>query len=452
MTEKQVDLCVIGGGSGGVRAARIASMKYGKKVCLIENKKLGGTCVNVGCVPKKLFYYAAGFAESMHDATGFGWKCDHAGFSWPALIQNKDEEILRLNQIYGDILSNANVEQINGYGKIVDPHTVAVNDELIVKADKILVAVGSTPFTPPFPGAESCLVSDQMFALKKLPESIAIVGGGYIGVEFASLMCNLGVEVTLIYRGCCLLTGFDQDIGKRLEVELSAKGIRLISEASIESIGTGKQGNKKFVHLKDMPEVEVEAVLLATGRVPMTSGLGLENAGVELNSRQGVDVNHAYQTNVESIFAVGDVITRMALTPVAIAEAMVFVDHAFGNGHESNPVEYQKIPTAVFTEPNIGTCGLSESQAREKFTNVKVFESEYRPLKATLSGRVTKEYMKMIVDQDTDQVLGVHMIGYDAAEIMQGFGVALQCGATKKQFDATIGIHPTSAEELVTLK
>ncbi|MDD9950499.1 MAG: glutathione-disulfide reductase [Zetaproteobacteria bacterium] len=448
MTEHKYDLCVIGGGSGGVRAARIASTRYGKKVCLVESKKLGGTCVNVGCVPKKLFYYAAAFAENVQDATGFGWKCDQVAFSWPALIQNKNEEIARLNGVYNSILENSAVKVIEGKGRLKDAHTVVVDDGLEISADKILIATGSTPYVPSFPGAEACLVSDQMFSLDQLPKSIGIIGGGYIAVEFASLLCNLGVEVSLIYRGCCLLTGFDRDIGERLERALSSKGIKLIPDAVIESVGDGK--SSKHIHLKGQPELEVEQVLLATGRVPMLAGLGLEDCKVALNEKGGILVNDDYQTSVSSIYAIGDVITRMALTPVAIEEAMVFVERAYEG--KVPLINYDVIPTSVFTEPNVGTCGLSEVAAKAKYGDVAVYESEYRPLKATLSGRNTKEYMKVIVDKASDRVVGLHVLGYDAAEIVQGFGVAMLMGATKSQFDATVGIHPTSAEELVTLR
>ena len=445
MSEYDYDLFTIGAGSGGVRASRFAA-QLGARVAVAEDRDLGGTCVNVGCVPKKLFSYAAHYHGDFEDAAGFGWSVPPASFDWPTLIANKDREIARLNGVYGRILADAGVTLLRGRATVLDAHTVAIGERR-VSARHILVATGGRPTKPELPGIELAITSDEAFHLTELPRRALIYGGGYIAVEFASIFAGLGVEVTLAYRGAQILRGFDSDLGATLAAEMTKKGVAIRLGTTIVAIA--RAGQELSVTLDDGSTLAVDSVLAATGRAPNTGGLGLENAGVELDRRGAVRVDADYRSSAPSIFAIGDVIDRVQLTPVALAEGMYVAELLFGKRRA--PIDYAKIATAVFSDPNVGTVGLTEAQARERGP-VKVFRSRFRALRHTLSGRDEQTMMKIVVDADSDLVLGVHMVGPEAGEIIQGFAVALQCGATKAQFDATIGIHPTSAEELVTMR
>ncbi|WP_044234590.1 glutathione-disulfide reductase [Chondromyces apiculatus] len=446
-TSHDYDLFVIGAGSGGVRAARISG-SYGARVAIAEGKALGGTCVNAGCIPKKLLYYASHFHEDFEDAAGYGWGASAPDFDWPTLIRNKDKEIERLNGIYGRLLSNAGVELFRGHAKVVGPHEVEV-DGRRVSAARILVATGGKPRLPDIPGKALGITSDEAFHLPKVPKRVVISGGGYISVEFAGIFNGLGAEVTLAVRGLHLLNGFDDDIRTFLSEEMRKKGVDIRSNTQVSRLERRENGALR-VELQDGSEIEADTAMFAIGRVPNVEGLGLEDVGVKLGPQGTVIVDDGFQTSVKSIYAIGDVIGRMALTPVAIAEAMALSRALFKN--EPLKMDYSNIPTAVFSQPSIGTVGLTEAQAREQCEKVDVYVSTFRPLRHTLSGRQEKTMMKILVNKANDKVLGVHMVGPDAGEIIQGFAVALKCGATKAQFDATVGIHPTSAEELVTMR
>jgi len=447
VAEYDYDLFVIGAGSGGVRAGRMAA-GMGVRVAVAEDRYLGGTCVNVCCVPKKLYVYASHYAECFHEAQGYGLKSGPVEFDWPRLRDNKKREIERLNGIYGNLLTNAGCDLIDGRARIVGPHAVSVNGT-IYTAERILVATGGWPFVPDLPGSEHAITSNEVFDLEQFPDDVLVVGGGYIAVEFAGIFAGLGAKTELIYRGDLFLRGFDQEIREFTASEVSKKGVNLNFNTNIESIA--RQGNGRLsARLTDGRILEADQILYATGRVPNTQGLGLESVGVEQAQNGAVVVNDQFQTSVPSIYAIGDVIDRVQLTPVALAEGMALVRSLYGKG--SPRVDYELIPTAVFCQPNIGTVGLSEEQAREKYANIQVFRSEFRALKHTLSGSDERTLMKMIVDADTDRVLGVHMAGADAGEIIQGIGVALKAGATKAVFDSTIGIRPTAAEEFVTMR
>lgn len=446
MSQYDYDLFTIGGGSGGVRASRFAS-QYGARVAIAESKDLGGTCVNVGCIPKKLMSYSAHFHQDFADAAGFGWTVGESRFDWAALITSKDKEIARLNSIYRRILDGAKVDIVEGYATIEDAHTVSVNGKRYTAAH-ILVATGGRPSVPEIPGKELGIVSDDFFHLDALPLRSVVLGGGYIAVELASILNGLGSEVTLVYRGKHLLRGMDSELGVFLAEEMRKKGMTILFENNIESIESADAG--KRVRLSDGKTLEVDCVLFATGRQANTEGLGLDNAGVVLTDRGAVKVDEHFVSSTPSIHAIGDVIDRVALTPVALAEGMVVAARLFNNG--GREMSYDNIPTAVFSHPNVGTVGLSEEDARKKVGEVRIFKSEFKALKHTLSGNTERTFMKLVVDAKSDRVLGVHMVGADAGEIVQGFAVALQCGATKAQFDATIGIHPTSAEEFVTMR
>jgi glutathione reductase (NADPH) len=449
MTKYDYDLFVIGAGSGGVRASRVASM-HGAKVGVAEEYRVGGTCVIRGCVPKKLFVYASQFAEEFEDAEGFGWTVGETSFSWTKLVANKDKEIDRLNGIYIRNMERAGVEIIQTRAYLKDAHTVhLVAQGRDVTADKILIATGARAFKPVgLPGIEHAITSNEAFHLPELPEHIVVVGGGYIAVEFAGIFNGLGVETTLLYRGEKILRGFDDDLRTGLMDEIRKKGVDLRTDTDITAIA--REGGRFVVTLNDGSTLETGLVMYATGRVPNTPGLGLEEAGVALKKDGAVAVDKFSQTNVPNIYAVGDVTNRANLTPIAIREGQAFAETVFNK----NPiaVDHSIIPTAVFSQPELGTIGLTEQQAREKFGAVDIYKTTFRAMKHTMTGRDEKTFMKLVVDAATDRVLGVHLMGPASGEIIQAVGIAVTMGATKKQFDQTVAVHPTAGEELVTLK
>ncbi len=442
------DLYVIGAGSGGVRAARFAA-GFGAKVAVAESRYLGGTCVNVGCVPKKLLVYGAHFAEDFEQASGFGWSLGEANFDWATLIANKDREINRLNGIYRNLLVNSGVTLHEAHAKIVGPHEVEVNGERFT-AKNILIATGGWPQIPEIPGREHAIGSNEAFFLKELPKRVLVVGGGYIAVEFAGIFHGLGANTTLLYRGDLFLRGFDGSVRKHLQEELTKRGLDLQFNADIARIDKQADGSLKAT-LKDGRELEADCIFYATGRRPMLDNLGLENTDVQLTDKGFIKVDEQYQTSEPSILALGDVIGRVQLTPVALAEGMAVARRLF-KPEQYRPVDYKMIPTAVFSLPNIGTVGLTEEEAREAGHDVVIFESRFRPMKLTLTECQEKTLMKLVVDGKTDKVLGCHMVGPDAGEIAQGLAIALKAGATKRDFDDTIGVHPTAAEEFVTMR
>ncbi|RON99475.1 glutathione-disulfide reductase [Pseudomonas moraviensis] len=442
------DLYVIGAGSGGVRAARFAA-GFGAKVAVAESRYLGGTCVNVGCVPKKLLVYGAHFAEDFEQASGFGWNLGEANFDWATLIANKDREINRLNGIYRNLLVNSGVTLHEAHAKIVGPHEVEVNGERFT-AKNILIATGGWPQIPEISGHEHAIGSNEAFFLKELPKRVLVVGGGYIAVEFAGIFHGLGANTTLLYRGDLFLRGFDGSVRKHLQEELTKRGLDLQFNADIARIDKQADGSLKAT-LKDGRVLEADCVFYATGRRPMLDNLGLENTDVQLDDKGFIKVDDEYQTTEPSILALGDVIGRVQLTPVALAEGMAVARRLF-KPEQYRPVDYKMIPTAVFSLPNIGTVGLSEEEARECGHEVVIFESRFRPMKLTLTDCQEKTLMKLVVDARTDKVLGCHMVGPDAGEIVQGLAIALKAGATKRDFDDTIGVHPTAAEEFVTMR
>ena len=442
------DLFVIGAGSGGVRAARFAA-GFGAKVAVAESRYLGGTCVNVGCVPKKLLVYGAHFAEDFEQSQGFGWSLGEAQFDWATLIANKDREIQRLNGIYRNLLVNSGVSLYEGHAKLVGPHEVEVNGQRF-SAEHILIATGGWPQIPEIPGREHAISSNEAFYLKSLPKRVLVVGGGYIAVEFAGIFHGLGAQTTLVYRGEMFLRGFDGAVRKHLHEELSKRGMDLQFNADIVRIDKQPDGSLKAT-LKDGRELLTDCVFYATGRRPMLDNLGLENTAVKLDKRGFIEVDEQYQSNEPSILAIGDVIGRVQLTPVALAEGMAVARRLF-KPEQYRPVDYQMIATAVFSLPNIGTVGLSEEQAREAGHKVQIFESRFRAMKLTLTDCQERTLMKLVVDADTDKVLGCHMVGPEAGEIIQGLAIALKAGATKRDFDETIGVHPTAAEEFVTMR
>ena len=442
------DLFVIGAGSGGVRASRFAA-GYGAKVAVAESRYLGGTCVNVGCVPKKLLVYGAHFADDFEQASGFGWSLEDAQFDWSQLIANKNREIARLNGIYRNLLVNSGVTLLEGHARITGPHEVEVEGKRY-SAGHILIATGGWPQVPDIPGRELAISSNEAFFLKDLPKRVLVVGGGYIAVEFAGIFQGLGADTTLLYRGDLFLRGFDGSVRTHLKEELEKRGLDLQFNADIQRIDQQPDGSLKAT-LKDGRELITDCVFYATGRRPMLDNLGLENTEVQLDKRGFVRVNDEFQTDEPSILAIGDVIGRVQLTPVALAEGMAVARRLF-KPEEYRPVDYRNIPTAVFSQPPIGTVGLTEEQALEAGHQVKIFESRFRPMKLTLTDVQEKTLMKLVVDADTDRVLGCHMVGPEAGEIVQGLGIALKAGATKQQFDDTIGVHPTAAEEFVTMR
>jgi glutathione reductase (NADPH) len=446
MTQYDYGLFVIGAGSGGVRAANMAS-GYGVKVAIAEQRYLGGTCVNVGCVPKKLFVYASQFQDQFDAAAGFGWTVGKSDFNWTSLIANKNREIARLQAVYNNRLQQSGVSVITGRAQVLDAHTVAVDGKQY-STERILIATGGWPFIPDIPGKQHIVTSNDMFFLDQLPKRIIIVGGGYIAVEFASILHGLGVNTTICHRGHKLLSDFDEDIRDFLGAEMTRKGINIRFNTDIEAIES--EGEVFAVQLMDGSEVSTDLVMYATGRTPNSSGFGLEKLGIDLDNEQAIKVNSDYQTNVPSIYALGDVTNRVNLTPVAIAEGMAMVNKLYTI--HPQPVDYDNIPTAVFSQPAIGTVGLTEAKAREKYPDIDIYKTRFTPMKSALSGLDEKTLMKMIVVRSTDRVVGLHMIGSEAPEIIQGMAVAIRAGATKAVFDSTIGIHPTAAEEFVTLR
>ncbi len=441
------DLLVIGAGSGGVRASRMAAAT-GARVAVAEERYLGGTCVNVGCVPKKLFYYGAHFHEDFSDAKGYGWDVSVNHFDWPTLRDNKNTEIARLNGIYQSMLENANVTIFPSRAEIIGPHQALIEGKTIT-AEKILIAAGGRPYVPNFAGAEWVLNSDDIFYLDQLPARALVVGGGYIAVEFAGIFQGLGVNTELAYRGAQLLRTFDEDLGGRLATEQINKGITVSLETDVESI-TKNDRQELTVTYKNGRIEDYDLVLYATGRKAYTANLGLESTQVELRSNGSIIVDDYFQTAEPSIFALGDIIGTPELTPVALAQAMAFVDGQFKQ--QPRTIDYSCIPTAVFCQPNIATVGLTEAEAIKQFNEISIYRSEFKTLKHSLSQNNERTFMKLIVDVASDKVIGIHMMGSEAGEIIQGLAVALKAGATKAVFDATIGVHPTIAEEFVTMR
>ncbi|MHB8668129.1 MAG: glutathione-disulfide reductase [Burkholderiales bacterium] len=448
MEKYDYDLFTIGAGSGGVRASRYAG-RLGARVAVAEERYLGGTCVNVGCIPKKLLSYAAHYGEDMAQAAGYGWSAAARAFDWSTLIANKDREITRLNGAYAKLLAGAGVTLLEGRATVVDAHSVEIGGRRI-SARYILVATGDWPVVPPVAGAELAISSNEAFHLAELPRSVLVVGGGYIAVEFASIFNGLGVDTTLVYRGAHLLKEFDADLGEFLAGEMQKKGVRIRFHSNIERIARPANGGALRATLADGATLEADCVMYATGRAPNTRGLGLDHAGVKLAANGAVVVDAKFQSSVPSIYAVGDVIDRVLLTPVALAEGMVVAENLFGSGGRS--MDYEGIATAIFSNPSVGSVGLSEAKARERSGDIDIYRTAFVSLRHQLTGSGEKVLMKLVVDRNTERVLGVHMVGPDAGEIIQGFAVALKCGATKPQFDATIGIHPTIAEEFVTMR
>ena len=445
MAQYDYDLFTIGAGSGGVRASRM-SASYGAKVAVAEERYLGGTCVNVGCIPKKLLVYAAHFGEDFEDAAGFGWTVGERHVDWAKLIANKNTEINRLNGVYRKLLQDSGVTIMESRAEVVDPHTVVIDGKKIT-AKYILIAVGGWPVIPELPGSEHAITSNEIFFLLTLPRKMIIVGGGYIGVEFAGIFHGLGVEVTQLYWDRLFLRGFDDDCRETLTDEMRKKGIDLRFNTDIEKIEKSSTGLRATLN---GATIEADQILYATGRLPNTASLGLEETGVQIKDGGAVVVDDYSKTNVDSIYAIGDCTDRMMLTPVAIAEGRAVAETLFNN----NPMKpnYINVPSVVFSQPNLGTVGLTETEARERYIDIDVYKTTFKPLKHTLSGRGERTMMKIVVDHQTDKVLGCHMVGPDAGEIIQGLAVAMNCGATKAQFDATIGIHPTAAEEFVTMR
>ena len=440
------DLFVIGAGSGGVRASRM-SARAGARVAVAESTYLGGTCVNVGCIPKKLFVYGSHFASDFEEAAGYGWSVGERQFDWPTLRDRKTQEIARLNGIYENLLTNAGVTIFRNHATLVDPHVIDIGGKRVT-ADKILIATGGRPHVPEFSGSGHVITSNEAFYLPSFPEHVVVVGGGYIAVEFAGIFKGLGAQTHLVYRGPLFLRGFDDGVRTFVKDEIERKGISVHFNTDVASISL--QGQKKRLHFRDGTTLDTDLVLYATGRKPNTAGLGLEACGVELQASGAIRVDDYFQTSVPNIYAIGDVIDRMQLTPVAIAEGMCIANNLFGQGPKRIQ-DYTNVPTAVFCQPNIGTVGLTETVAAAQGP-ISVFETSFRPLKHTLSGSSERTFMKMIVRKSDDRVVGLHMVGPDAGEIVQGMAVAMKAGATKAQFDATVGIHPSAAEEFVTMR
>ena len=446
MAQYDYDLFSIGAGSGGVRASRVAA-GFGARVAVAEERYLGGTCVNVGCIPKKLLVYASHYSEDFEDAAAYGWTVSQRRFDWTPLIENKNREIARLQGVYRELLEQAGVERIEGRACIVDPHTVRVGDRRFT-AEHILVATGGWPSVPETPGIEHAITSNEAFHLTELPRRVILVGGGYIAVEFASIFNGLGVETVQLYRGPLFLRGFDDDVRRALAEEMRGKRIDLRFNLNVQKIE--KTNASVVATLTDGSTLEADQIMYATGRLPATRDLGLVEAGVELNSKGAVIVDEYSRSTVPSIWAIGDVTDRIKLTPVAIHEGIALAQTLFGN-RPTKP-DHEDIPSAVFSQPPIGAVGLTEARARERYREIEIYRSHFRPLKHTLTGRDEKTMLKLIVDRTSNRVVGAHMVGPDAGEIIQGIAIAVKCRATKAQFDATIGIHPTTAEEFVTLR
>jgi glutathione reductase (NADPH) len=446
MPRYDFELFTIGAGSGGVAGTRRAGA-YGARTAICEELRVGGTCVLRGCVPKKLLVYGSEFASAFADAPGFGWTVPEATHDWGALIAAKDKELDRLHGIYVNMLNNAKVEIIDGRGVVVDPHTVEVNGKSYT-AENILVATGGWPETPKVPGIEHVISSNEALDLKERPRRIVIVGGGYIAVEFAGIFNGFGSEVVEIIRQPELLRGFDEDLRAHLGGEMRVRGVDIRGNTQVERID--KTGAGYTVTTTAGAKIETDCVMYATGRAPNTKGMGLKELGVEMKENGAVKVDEWQRTSVKNIYAVGDVTDRINLTPVAIAESRAIAETLYN----SNPIrmDHHDVPSAVFSQPPIGTVGLTEEQARKQYGEIDIYQTRFRPMKNTLSGRDERTFMKLIVDAKSDRVIGCHMLGPDAPEIIQGVAIAVKCGATKKQFDATVGIHPTAAEEFVTMR
>ena len=447
MSTYDYDLFVIGVGSGGVRAARM-SAQYGARVATAEEKYMGGTCVNVGCIPKKLFVYASHYHDDFSEAKGYGWLSHQPDFDWTTLLANKDKEILRLNGIYEGLLEGAGVTHFDGRARILDAHTISVGDKQVT-TDKILIATGGWPTKQSIPGAEHIITSNEAFYLETLPKRALILGGGYIAVEFAGIYAGLGVQTELAYRGPLFLRGFDDDVRHLVQSELEKKEIALSFESTLAAVEQMPSGALRGT-FEDGRVVETDVILAATGRKPAVADLGLETVNVAQRENGAIIVDDQYQTSEPNIFALGDVTDRIQLTPVAIQEAMCFASTQFAG--KPQVMDYSDIATAVFCQPNIATVGLTEAEARGQYPAIRVYRSQFRPLKHTLSGSEEQSLMKIIVEDATDRVVGIHMVGAEAGEIIQGLAVAMKAGVTKAIMDQTVGIHPTAAEEFVTMR
>lgn len=448
MADHDVDLFVIGAGSGGVRAARVAA-NYGARVMIAEEYRVGGTCVIRGCVPKKLLVYASRFSGEFEDAAGYGWTVPEPTFHWPTLIANKDREIARLEAAYISTLERFNVALVKTHAVLEDAHTVRLATGARVRAETILISTGAWPHLgPKIPGLEHAISSNEAFHLPELPRRIVIQGGGYIAVEFACIFAGLGSEVTLAYRGENILRGFDDDVREHLRSEMRGRGITVTCGHTVTAIE--KAGDEFVTRLSDKSTVNSDKVMFAIGRRPNVMGIGIERLNVKIHEHGGIEVDKFSRTTVANIYAVGDVTNRVNLTPVAIREGHAFADTVFGG--KPTPVDHSNVPTAVFSEPEVGVIGLTETQARERLAQVDVYKTTFRPMKATLSGRNTRSFMKLLVDAATDRVVGCHIVGPDAGELIQIVGIAVKMGATKADFDATMAVHPTAAEELVTMR
>ena len=448
MAEYDVDLFVIGGGSGGVRAARIAA-EHGARVMVAEEYRLGGTCVIRGCVPKKLLVYASRFHAEFEDAAGYGWTVPQSSFDWTTLIANKDREIARLEAAYGATLAKAGVKVVKSRAMLIDLHTVQLSDGPQVRADYVLIATGATPsFGDPIPGLEHVVSSNEAFHLSRFPRRVVIQGGGYIAVEFAGIFAGLGSHVTVVYRGENILRGFDDEVRHHVRTEMEARGIRVLTGCKV--VGVEDASGQFSVRLSSRNQVPADQVMFATGRVPNVKRLGLKEVGVEIAKNGGISVDEYSRTSAQNIHAVGDVTNRINLTPVAIREGHAFADTVFGG--KPTAVDHTNVPTAVFSDPEVGTVGWSEAQARERLAQTDIYKAMFKPLKATLSGRNTSVLMKLVVDGLSDRVVGCHVVGEGAAEIAQIAAIAVKMGAKKADFDATMALHPTAAEELVTMR
>ncbi|ABD08080.1 NADPH-glutathione reductase [Rhodopseudomonas palustris HaA2] len=449
MTEFDTDLFVIGGGSGGVRAARIAA-GHGARVIVAEEYRFGGTCVIRGCVPKKLMVYASHFHHDFRDAAGFGWTVAEAQFDWPTLIANKDKEIARLESIYATNVEKSGARTVKARAVFEDPHTLRLSTGETVRAKYVLIATGGAPnHGTMIPGIEHVISSNEVFHLPELPKRILIQGGGYIALEFACIFAGLGSDVTLVYRGDNILRGFDEDVRSHVRTEMERAGISILTGCTVAKVE--KLGDEYTSHLSSGSSIASDQVMFAIGRHPNVANLGLEKTGVAINpDNGGIAVNEYCQTSVPHIYAIGDVTHRINLTPVAIREGHAFADTVFGN--RPGQVDYTNIPTAVFSQPEVGTVGLTESQARALYDRVDIYKADFRPMKATLSGSQVRTLMKLIVDADSDRVLGCHIVGPEAGELVQVIAIAVKMKATKADFDSTMALHPTAAEELVTMR
>src|SRR5215469_14208113 len=449
MAEFDVDLFVIGGGSGGVRAARIAA-GHGARVMVAEEYRMGGTCVIRGCVPKKLFVLGSHVRQEIADAAGFGWTIPTASFDWPTLVANKDKEIARLEAAYTTNVEKSGARIVKTRAVLEDAHSLKLATGESVSAKYVLIATGGAPnHGPVVPGIEHVISSNEAFHLKKLPKKILIQGGGYIALEFACIFAGFGSDVTVVYRGDNVLRGFDEDVRTHLRAEMENRGITILTGCTVTKVD--KHGDGYTSHLSNGSSIASEQVMFAIGRHPNVAKLGLEKAGIAINPHNGgVAVDGWSKTSVPNIYAIGDVTHRFNLTPVAIREGHAFADTVFGN--KPVQVDYYNIPTAVFSQPEVGTVGLTETEARAAYNVVEIFKTSFRPIKATMSGRDTRVLMKLVVDGQTDRVLGCHIVGDSAAEIIQAVAIAIKMKATKADFDATIALHPTAAEELVTMR